>query len=106
MIVTGGENVYPREVEEILLLDERLAEAAVFDLPDEKWVQRVVAAVVPTPGVLLDAAGLMDHARRRLAGFKCPKQIFIVASLPRNAAGKVLRKELRSVFSETSASQS
>jgi acyl-CoA synthetase (AMP-forming)/AMP-acid ligase II len=98
MIVTGGENVYPREVEEALIKDERLAEVAVFDLPDDKWVQRVVAAVVPKQGVTLDAASVMISARQRLAGFKCPKEVFIVESLPHNPAGKVLRKELRRIF--------
>ena len=98
MIVTGGENVYPSEVEGVLMKDERLADVAVFDLPDDKWVQKVVAAVVPRPGVQFDAAAVIESARQHLAGFKSPKQIFIVDSLPRNAAGKVLRKELRKIF--------
>lgn len=102
MIVTGGENVYPSEVEDVLIKDERVADVAVFDLPDEKWVQKVVAAVVPRAGVTLDAAALIDSARQHLAGFKCPKQIFIVDSLPSNAAGKVLRKELRKRFGPSS----
>jgi acyl-CoA synthetase (AMP-forming)/AMP-acid ligase II len=102
MIVTGGENVYPREVEEALIKDERLAEVAVFDLPDDKWVQKVVAAVVPKQGVILDAVTVMESARQRLAGFKCPKQVFVLESLPHNAAGKVLRKELRRMFAVSS----
>ena len=102
MIVTGGENVYPSEVEGVLMKDERLADVAVFDLPDDKWVQKVVAAVVPRPGVQFDAAAVIESARQHLAGFKSPKQIFIVDSLPRNAAGKVLRKELRKIFGPSS----
>jgi len=98
MIVTGGENVYPSEVEDVLIKDERVAEVAVFDLPDDKWVQKVVAAVVPAPGVGFDAADIIETARQHLAVFKCPKQIFMVESLPRNAAGKVLRKELRKLL--------
>src|SRR6266480_2898233 len=104
MIVTGGENVYPREVEEALLLNPAIAEAAVFDLPDDKWVQKVVAAVVPRAGVDLSSSGVIQHIKERLAGYKCPKQIFIVDSLPRNAAGKVLRKHLRAAFDGSSGS--
>ena len=98
MIVTGGENVYPSEVESVLLEDDRLADVAVFDLPDDKWVQKVVAAVVPRLGVKVDASAVIERARHHLAGFKSPKEIFVVDSLPRNAAGKVLRKELRKIF--------
>ena len=98
MIVTGGENVYPSEVESVLLEDDRLADVAVFDLPDDKWVQKVVAAVIPRLGVKVDASAVIERARHHLAGFKSPKEIFVVDSLPRNAAGKVLRKELRKIF--------
>jgi len=97
MIVTGGENVYPREVEEVLLQDAAIAEVAVFDLPDVRWVQKVVAAVVLRDG----GAGpeeILARARLRLAGYKCPKHVFITDSLPKNAAGKVLRKILRETY--------
>jgi acyl-CoA synthetase (AMP-forming)/AMP-acid ligase II len=97
MIVTGGENVYPREVEEILLQDREIAEVAVFDLPDDRWVQKVVAAVIPRDGAL-DPDALLARAKRQLAGYKCPKQIFVVDALPKNAAGKVLRKVLRDTY--------
>ena len=97
MIVTGGENVYPREVEDILLQDADIAEVAVFDLPDPRWVQKVVAAVVlRSNGTATDI--LLSRAREKLAGYKCPKQIFITESLPKNAAGKVLRKVLRDTY--------
>jgi long-chain acyl-CoA synthetase len=94
MIVTGGENVYPREVEDILLQDADILEVAVFDLPDDRWVQKVVAAVVPR-GSAFDPTALLARARHKLAGYKCPKEIFVTDSLPKNAAGKVLRKVLR-----------
>jgi acyl-CoA synthetase (AMP-forming)/AMP-acid ligase II len=94
MIVTGGENVYPREVEDILLRDADILEVAVFDLPDDRWVQKVVAAVVPRSGAL-DPEALLARAKQTLAGYKCPKEIFVTDSLPKNAAGKVLRKVLR-----------
>jgi long-chain acyl-CoA synthetase len=98
MIVTGGENVYPREVEEALLTHPAVSEAAVFDVPDGKWVQRVVAAVVLRAGESVTQDELASTMRRRLAAYKCPKDIYFVESLPRNPAGKVLRKHLRRMF--------
>jgi long-chain acyl-CoA synthetase len=98
MIVTGGENVYPREVEEALLAHPAVSEAAVFDVPDEKWVQRVVAAIVLRAGESVALDELSSATRRRLAAYKCPKDIHFVESLPRNPAGKVLRKHLRRIF--------
>jgi acyl-CoA synthetase (AMP-forming)/AMP-acid ligase II len=97
MIVTGGENVYPREVEDVLLQDPDIAEVAVFDLPDPRWVQKVVAAVV----LRNDRAPelILSRAREKLAGYKCPKEIFVTDALPKNAAGKVLRKTLRETYS-------
>ena len=97
MIVTGGENVYPREVEDILLQDAEVAEVAVFDLPDDRWVQKVVAAVVPR-GNAVDTQALLARVKHKLAGYKCPKEIFVTDSLPKNAAGKVLRKVLRECY--------
>lgn len=102
MIVTGGENVYPREVEDILLQDADILEVAVFDLPDDRWVQKVVAAVVPRSETV-DPNLLLSRMKRTLAGYKCPKDIFITDSLPKNAAGKVLRKVLRETYRDRSA---
>ena len=102
MIVTGGENVYPREVEDILLQDADILEVAVFDLPDARWVQKVVAAVVPR-NAALDPEALLVRAKQKLAGYKCPKQIFVTDSLPKNAAGKVLRKVLRENYRDRAA---
>lgn len=96
MIVTGGENVYPREVEDVLLQDHDIAEVAVFDLPDPRWVQKVVAAVVLRNASAPDL--LLQRAREKLAGYKCPKEIFVTDALPKNAAGKVLRKALRETY--------
>jgi acyl-CoA synthetase (AMP-forming)/AMP-acid ligase II len=95
MIVTGGENVYPREVEEVLYQDPDVAEAAVFAIPDPKWVERVAAAVVLKAGCAPSPEGIRERASRRLASYKCPKTVVFVASLPKNATGKVLKKELR-----------
>jgi acyl-CoA synthetase (AMP-forming)/AMP-acid ligase II len=97
MIISGGENVYPREVENILLQDADIREVAVFDLPDDRWVQKVVAAVVPRTEPF-DADALLARTKQKLAGYKCPKDIFVTDSLPKNAAGKVLRKVLRETY--------
>jgi acyl-CoA synthetase (AMP-forming)/AMP-acid ligase II len=104
MIVTGGENVYPREVEDILLQDADVLEAAVFDLPDDRWVQKVVAAVVPRNGTL-DRDALLARIKQTLAGYKCPKDIFVTDGLPKNAAGKVLRKVLRETYRERGSAE-
>ncbi len=99
MIVSGGENVYPREVEEVLLADADVADGAVFDLPDPRWVQKVVAAVVLRPSAA-SPEKILQRLRARLAGYKCPKQIFVTDALPKNAAGKVLRRALRERYAE------
>jgi long-chain acyl-CoA synthetase len=96
MIVTGGENVYPREVEDVLLQDPDIAEVAVFDLPDPRWVQKVVAAVVLRPNSSPNR--ILLRAKEKLAGYKCPKELFVTDALPKNAAGKVLRKTLRDTY--------
>lgn len=99
MIVTGGENVYPREVEEILFAHPAVADVAVFGLPDDKWVQRVVAAVVLKPEISISSDDLIADTKQKLASYKCPKQIFISADLPKNGAGKILRRLLRERYS-------
>ncbi|MCR8547573.1 AMP-binding protein [Salipiger sp. P9] len=102
MIITGGENVYPTEVEDQLMGVSGIAEAAVFGLPDPKWVERVVAAIVPRPDCEVSADRVIAELRARLASYKCPKQVFIVDSLPKSGVGKVLRRALREQFSEVS----
>ena len=77
-------------------------EVAVFDLPDDRWVQKVVAAVVPR-SASLDPQALLARARQKLAGYKCPKEIFVTDRLPKNAAGKVLRKVLREDYRDRAA---
>lgn len=99
MIVTGGENVFPSEVESYLYNDPAVKEAAVFGLADPKWVERVVAAVVLKPGFEASESDLLDRLKTQLAAYKCPKAIYFVSGLPKNAIGKVLRKQLRSQFS-------
>ncbi|MEV6968256.1 AMP-binding protein [Hamadaea sp. NPDC051192] len=94
MIITGGVNVYPRDVEEALVTHPAVIEAAVVGEPDERWGERIVAHVVCRATV--DPADLDAHLRPRLAGYKLPKAYRFPASLPRNAAGKVVKRQLRS----------
>lgn len=98
MIVSGGENIYPREVEDALLQDPCVLEVAVFGLPDLHWVEKVAAAVILRPGHSSTPDEIRDRVRSRLASYKCPKQIFVCDDLPKSGAGKVLKKQLRQTF--------
>ena len=95
MIISGGENIYPREVEEILFQLDGVRDAAVFGVPSEKWGESPVAVVVADPDSTLTVQEVMDHCRTYLAGFKCPVSVTFLDALPRNAVGKVLKRELR-----------
>jgi fatty-acyl-CoA synthase len=95
MIKTGGENVASREVEEVIYGHPAVAEVAVFGVPHATWIEAVAAAVVLRAGEQDAPDDLMRFARDRLAGYKSPKSIVIVDSLPMNASGKVLKRELR-----------
>lgn len=95
MIVTGGENVYPTEVEEHLARIQGVSEAAVFSTPHPRWIEQVTAAVVPVEGTMLDEAALIARLKVELAHYKCPKRIFFTQELPKNGVGKVLRARLR-----------
>jgi acyl-CoA synthetase (AMP-forming)/AMP-acid ligase II len=95
MIITGGENVYSAEVEEVLFSHEKVLEVAVVGVPDSDWGERVKAVVVPVNGVTLTREEIIEHCRKNLAGYKKPRIIEMVDSLPRNAAGKVLKFKLR-----------
>ena len=98
MIVSGGENVYPAEVENVLYDHPAVAEVAVIGVPDERWGETVKAIVVVKPGATTDAAELIAFARTRVAKYKCPTSVDFVAALPRNASGKVLKKDLRVTY--------
>jgi fatty-acyl-CoA synthase len=95
MLVTGGENVYPAEVEKVLVAHPAVAEVAVIGTPDERWGEAVTAVVVARPGETVDLADLQAHARQHLGGYKVPRRLHVVDALPRNAAGKVLKRDLR-----------
>jgi long-chain acyl-CoA synthetase len=98
MIISGGENVYPAEVENALQWHPAVAEVAVIGVPDQRWGETVHAVVVLTEGATATEEDLLLHARSRLAHYKCPTAVSFVGSLPRNATGKVLRRELRDPY--------
>lgn len=98
MIISGGENIYPAEVESAVYGHPHVAEVAVIGVPDEKWGEAVKAVVAPKPGVTPDPADIIAFARSRIAHFKAPKSVDFVAALPRNASGKILRRELRAPY--------
>ena len=100
MIVSGGENVYPAEVENALFSHPCVADAAVIGVPDERWGEAVKAVVVLKAGSQADAAAIIAHCRERIAGYKTPKSVDFIAVLPRNPSGKVLRRELRKPYWE------
>ncbi len=94
-IVSGGENVLPTEIEEVLLRHPDVADAAAIGRPDEQWQEAVTAVVVVRDGAEVDAERLRAHCAAELAGFKVPKRFEFVSALPRTASGKLLRRELR-----------
>jgi long-chain acyl-CoA synthetase len=100
LILRGGANVYPAEVERVLCEHPAVAAAAVLGRPDTRLGQRVVAAVQLASGASVAAAELLEFARERLARYKVPEQLAFVAALPRNAMGKVVKRELESLFGE------
>jgi acyl-CoA synthetase (AMP-forming)/AMP-acid ligase II len=100
MIIRGGENISPAEVEAVLYSHSGVEEAAVIGLPDVEWGQRVVAVVVRRPGAALDEPALIDFCRQRLASFKKPERVCFVDALPKNQMGKVLKKDLRTQLAE------
>lgn len=95
MVVTGGVNVYTKEVEAVLYQHPAVREAAVFGIPDEQWGERVTAAVSWRDGAAATAADLAVFCREQLAGFKCPKHYLMLPELPKNPSGKILKRELR-----------
>ena len=101
MLISGGENVYPAEVENMLLGHPALADAAVIGLPSPKWSEVALAVVVPKKGAAITEAELLDWCKGRLAGFKLPKAAVIVAEIPRNPSGKILKRVLREQYKDS-----
>lgn len=98
MIISGGENVYPAEVESAIFGHPDVLEVAVIGVPDEKWGEAVKAVCVPKPGATIDPDNVIAWTRERIAAFKVPKTVDVIEMLPRNASGKILRKDLRAPF--------
>ena len=98
MIISGAENIYPAEVENVLMSHRDVVEVAVIGVPDPRWGETVKAIVVRRSGSGVDGAELIDHARANLARYKCPTSVDFVDALPRNGTGKVLKRELREPF--------
>lgn len=101
LIITGGENVYPAEVEAVLLAHPAVAEAGVTGIPDDRWGQAVVAAVTLKAGETVTPEALLDFCRERLARYKVPSALIFVDALPRNAAGKLVRPAIRELRQPT-----
>jgi acyl-CoA synthetase (AMP-forming)/AMP-acid ligase II len=98
MVVSGGENVYPREIEEILYQHPAVVEAAVIGIPDPYWVERVHAVVVLKEGANVTSEEIIDFCKKRIARYKAPKSIEFVESLPKTPSGKILKRELREKY--------
>jgi long-chain acyl-CoA synthetase len=95
MVVSGGYNVYSKELEQVLAEHPDIAEAAVIGVPDELYGEAVAAFVQPRPGAQLSVENVIEHCRAQLAGYKKPRHVVFVDALPRNSLGKVLKSELR-----------
>jgi long-chain acyl-CoA synthetase len=94
-IITGGLNVYPREVEEVLAAHPAVAQVVVFGADDPYWGEVITAAVIPRKGISVTVEELLNFSKERLSGYKRPKKIFFVEEVPKNLFGKVLRKDLK-----------
>jgi acyl-CoA synthetase (AMP-forming)/AMP-acid ligase II len=98
MIITGGENVYPREIEEVLYRHPAVAEAAVIGVPDELWIERVHAVIFLKEGRQVTGDEIIEFCKNHLARYKAPKSVEFVESLPKNPQGKILKRELREKY--------
>ena len=100
MIISGGENIYPAEVESVLFGHPSVADVAVIGVPDDKWGEAVKAIVVKKPGREITAEEIIAYARERIAHYKTPKSVDFIEALPRNPSGKILKRELRKPYWE------
>ncbi len=98
MIISGGENIYPREIEEVIFQMPEVADVTVIGVPDERWGEVATAFVIVRDGAQIDADSVLAHCRENLAKYKCPRAVEFVAEFPRNATGKVLKNELRDPY--------
>jgi long-chain acyl-CoA synthetase len=98
MIISGGMNIYPAEIEAALEQNPQIFDVAVFGIPSEEWGEQVHAAVVPAPGAALSESDVMSFARHHLAGYKVPRSVSFMHELPRTGSGKLLKRELRAPY--------
>jgi len=94
IIISGGENISPKEIESVIDRHQKVSESCVVGIPDEKWGEKVVAAVVLKPGVALKAKEIIDYCKNHLLDWKCPKEVVFLKELPRNKMGKILKDEV------------
>jgi acyl-CoA synthetase (AMP-forming)/AMP-acid ligase II len=99
MIVSGGENVYSKEVEEVISTHPKVLEVAVIGLPDEKWGEVVTAVVAPMPDEKITEEEIIEYSRKSLAGYKCPKRVKLIDNIPKNPAGKIVKSKLKKLYS-------
>ncbi|MGZ3536227.1 MAG: class I adenylate-forming enzyme family protein, partial [Thermodesulfobacteriota bacterium] len=99
IIISGGENISPKEVESVINQHPQVLESCIVGVPDEKWGEKVVTAVVLKPGIALTAKEIQDHCKKHLLDWKCPKEVFFLKELPRNRMGKVMKEEVLSKVS-------
>ncbi|MFC1825056.1 class I adenylate-forming enzyme family protein [Thermodesulfobacteriota bacterium] len=100
MIISGGENIYPTEIDDLLAAHPKVLEVAVIGVPDEKWGEAVKAVIVCKPGEDLTEKEVIDYCKQHLAGYKCPKSVDFWDSLPLNPMGKILKREIREKYWE------
>ena len=100
MVVSGGENIYPVEVENAIAHHPSVADVAVIGIPDEKFGESLLAFVVLGDGGVMGVDELVEFCRDKIAGYKIPRQLEIIAEMPRNPSGKILKKELRKPYWE------
>ena len=105
MIISGGVNIYPAEVEHALELHADILEAAVFGIPSEEWGESVHAVIVGRAGSEMDAAAVQAFAREHLAGYKIPRSVAFTGEIPKTGSGKILKRELRAPFWEERSGQ-
>jgi len=98
IIISGGENISPQEIESMINTHQKVSESCVVGIPDAKWGEKVVAAVVLKPGVALTVKEIQDHCKHHLLVWKCPKEVFFLEELPRNKMGKVMKEEVTKFF--------
>ena len=100
MIVSGGENVYPAEIENVLMAHPEIADAAVIGVPHDKWGETVKAIITPVPGADPSEEAIIAYTRENLAHYKCPTSVERMEAIPRNPSGKILKTELRAPYWE------